>query len=154
MRLVADSNVLFTFFWKNSALLGIMRQDALLFAPEHSLDEIEKHRRGIIEKTGIADGEFDNLLAQMKLRVEFVPRSAYDMHFADVKTIASAYPVPEQASVMKDCDFLALALLLGCALWSNDRLLKKQSKLSVLSTREVVMLAELKTPLATKDGKH
>jgi len=146
MRLVADSNVLFTFFWKNPALRGILRQDAQLFSPEHSLYEIEKHRQGIIEKTRITDDEFASLLYLMKHDVEFVPRSAYERYFADVEKLAGVFPAPERASVMKDCDFLALALLLRCPLWSNDKLLKKQSSVAVFSTREIVRLTE---PVAT-----
>ena len=140
MRLVADSNVLFTFFWKNSALSGIMRQDFRLFSPEHSLAEIDKHRNGIIEKTGITENEFDSLLLLMKTKAEFVPRSAYEMHLADVEKLAGGFPDSEKASIMKDCDFLALAMLLGCPLWSNDKLLKKQPKVTVLSTQEVIAL--------------
>ena len=144
MRLVADSNVLFTFFWKNSALMGILRQDARLFSPEHSLAEIDEHRQEIIEKTGLTESEFDALQARLSLQVEFVPKSAYGMHLAEVEKLASIFPDSEKASIMKDCDFLALAILLQCPLWSNDKMLKKQGNIPVLSTLEAIMLVEPK----------
>ena len=31
-------------------------------------------------------------------------------------------------------------MLLGCQLWSNDKLLKRQPKVTVLSTQEVIAL--------------
>jgi len=43
MRLVVDSNVLFTFFWKNFVFRNILDKSVELFSPEYALEEINKY---------------------------------------------------------------------------------------------------------------
>ncbi|RLJ01631.1 MAG: hypothetical protein DRP10_03570 [Candidatus Aenigmatarchaeota archaeon] len=42
----------------------------------------------------------------------------------------------------KDVEYFALALKLGCAIWSNERDFKKQEVVKVLSTKELKDLLE------------
>ena len=42
----------------------------------------------------------------------------------------------------KDTPFLALALQIGCLIWSNDHHLHQQSKITVYNTEELVDLFE------------
>ena len=111
MLLVADSNVLFTFFWGGSVFRKLsLKQDLRLFSPELALSEIAKYLSEIIDKTGISKEEFCKLRKELIIRVNFVPFE----------------------------DFFALALKLNCPLWSNDALLKKQSKVTVFTTKELI----------------
>jgi len=102
IRLVVDSNSLFTFFWKNSVFNELCNQNLLeLYSPEYSLEEIKKYSSEIIIK---------------KL------------------------PEAERLDLMKDIDFLALSLKLNIPLWSNDKLLKRQQAVEILTTEEIIKI--------------
>jgi len=140
MRLVADSNVIFTYLWKSSALREIIRQGATLFSPEYALWELEEHWQEIAGKAGIKREELDELLYLLRQEVEIVPKSGYEKFLPEAERLASAFSGKEEADLKDDADFLALAMLLDCPLWSNDKLLKRQPKVTVLSTSEVLMI--------------
>jgi predicted nucleic acid-binding protein len=42
--------------------------------------------------------------------------------------------------IMHDIEFLALALRFKCSLWSNDKRLKKQTQVVVLTTNELIKI--------------
>ena len=139
MLFAVDSNVLFTFFWNTSVFRKLsVRQDLLLVSPELALAEISKNSSELIEKSGISKEEFGKLLKELKALVNFAPLEEYSKFMKDAGSLAKSLPDEEKAEFQKDIDFLALALKLKCPLWSNDRLLKKQSKVDVFSTREVI----------------
>src|SRR3989344_541856 len=86
MKFVVDSNVLFTFFWKDSFTKGILvDQDFDFFAPELSLEEIRRNSQHILEKTGVSEKEFRELLEDIRIFVEFIPIEEYKefLHKAD-----------------------------------------------------------------------
>lgn len=129
MKLVVDTNVLFSFFWKNSILNKILLdQDLLLFAPEFALEEIKKYEGLIIKKTNLTKKEFDFLREELAIAIEFVPIEEYQDCLKEAIKIS-----PD----INDIDFFALSIKLKISLWSNDKLLKNQKKLRVLNTKEV-----------------
>ena len=74
MKFVVDTNILFTFFWKNSFTKGLLvDQDLEFFAPEFALEEINKYSDEIIEKTGISLEKFKELRRDLAIFVEFIP---------------------------------------------------------------------------------
>ena len=46
----------------------------------------------------------------------------------------------EYTEFVKDIDFFALAVKIGCPIWSNDKLFKKQSEVLVFTTIEIIEL--------------
>ena len=55
MEFIVDTNVLLTFFWKNSTFKKIsLMQELDLFSPEFALKEINKHSDEIIKKCGLS----------------------------------------------------------------------------------------------------
>ena len=129
MKFVVDSNVLFTFFWKDSFTKGILiDQDFKFFAPELALDEIRRNSEEIIKKTGISKEEFRDLLRDLEIFVEFVP----------IKEYKKLLPKLESIPHKNDIDFVALALKLSCDVWSNDPHLKQQSLIKVFATNEFI----------------
>lgn len=126
---MADTNILFTFFWGHSALPRIMSsQDIELYSPEFALEEIKKHSAEIRRKTMLSEAEFNSKRRELAILVEFVPFGEYQEFFKKLKNI------PDK----DDIDFLALALKLNCPLWSNDSQLKNQNLLKVISTKELL----------------
>ena len=132
MRLVIDTNILFTYFWKNSFTKKlILKSDLELFAPEYALEEIKYHMQEILNKTKISKQEFIKLREELALIVKFIPPEDYSNLFKDVMK-----SIPDS----KDIDFLALALKLSCPIWSNDPDLKKQDKIKIFTTKEIIQL--------------
>ena len=130
MKLVVDSNVLFTYFWKLSfARQFLMRQELRLCSPEYALEEVNRHKSEIKKKTSLSEEEFKALCNELAIAVEFVPSNAYEDMLAKAGQIS---PDPN------DVDFFALALKLNVPLWSNDALLKKQSVVRICSTEDLL----------------
>jgi len=132
MKLVIDTNIMYSYFWKGSLTRSlIMREDFELFAPEFALKEINNHKRDILKKTKINEREFETLLLDIAISIKFIPIEKYKDFLKEALRIS---PDPD------DLDFFALALKFNLPLWSNDLLLKKQNKLKIFTTREVLGL--------------
>lgn len=132
MKLVIDSNVLFTFFWKFSAGGNIIALQKLkLYSPEFALQEIRGHLSEILAKTGCSEKEFNNLLEELAKLIEFIPLEKYSSFLPDAA---------KSLSDKDDVDFIALALRLNCPVWSNDPHLKQQSEVLVFTTAELINL--------------
>ncbi len=129
MRLVVDTNILFSFFWKGSFLAKIMvLQELELFSPEYALEEIKKYEKEIRIKTGLSQDEFNKKRAELPVFIAFIPLKEYHEFLKKLKEI------PDK----NDVDFLALALKLKCPLWSNDIALKKQGQIKTVTTKELL----------------
>lgn len=136
-----DTNVLFTFFWKDSAFNNILKAKSLiLYSPSYALEELEKYAPEIRKKTGLTLVEFNLLKKELTNQIEFVPLEEYAHLLKNAKLIIGHLPNEEQIELVSDLDFLALSLKLGCSLWSNDKLLKKQPSIMILSTKEIIIL--------------
>ncbi len=61
--------------------------------------------------------------------IEIVPAYEYSGFLSEAREIT-----PD----IKDAEYFALALKLGCPLWSQDSKLKKQSKVEVLTTKDLL----------------
>ncbi len=130
MRLVVDTNVLFSFFWKKSITRQILLKTGLeLFSPEFALEEINLHKAEIMEKTGLSGSEFRSVRNDVAIAVNFIPMENYRQL---IKPAALFSPDSN------DLDFIALAMKMELPLWSNDSLLKNQNKVVVVSTAELL----------------
>lgn len=134
MMLVVDTNVLFSFFWEGSATRKILMSQWLeLFSPEYGLEEINNHMDEIIEKAKISKKRFISLRRELAGFVRFVPVEDYKGMLKAALNVS-----PDSA----DVDFFALALMVEAPLWSNDRLLKAQRRVLVVSTDELIEMPE------------
>lgn len=139
MLFVVDSNILFAFFWETSVFRRVsVRQDLLLVSSEIALEEINRNSSEIAGKSGISKEEFGKLLKELKTLVEFAPLKEYSAFLKDAESLVKSLSAEEKSEFFKDLDFIALSSKLNCPLWSNDRLLKKQSKVEVFSTKEII----------------
>jgi len=130
MRIVVDANVLC------AALLAKGKTAELLFsdqiepvAPELLFTELERNRKELLEKTKLAERDFNILITLFRKRVRIIPT----VEFAD-KLIEANQLLKNHK---KDTEFLALALKLHCPLWSKEKRLKKINKIDVLDANEV-----------------
>lgn len=134
MFLVANANVLFSFFnAKSKAREIVLLEDVKLFSPEFLLKELEKHKEEVKEKFGLNEKQFSLTLELLKITVEFVPLKEFKEFVEDAREIS-----PDK----DDVQYFALALKSGCAIWSNDKALKRQSVVKVFSTEDLLKVLE------------
>ena len=130
MKIVVDTNILFSFFWKNSLTRKLLITSNLeLISSEKAIIEINKYKEDIIKKAKIKELEFDTLLKELSSIVEIIDKKAYTSSLEEAKKVS-----PD----VGDIEFIALCLLNSCPLWSNDIALKKQDKIKVLNTNEII----------------
>jgi len=130
MKLVVDTNILFSFFWENSLTKELIKSNRFeLICPKKAFEEIGKYKKEIIKKTGIKEKEFDFYLKEIKKIVKII----------DKREFSDFYEKAEEISPDKgDVDFLALSLKEDCPLWSNDSKLKEQKEIHVLNTEDII----------------
>lgn len=132
MLAVADANVLFSFFKKDSATRAILTFPGLsCSSPAFAISELAKYKETIIQKAKISESGFGLSLSALEDLVDFIPLK----EFRDF--------VPEAAKISPDpadVQYIALSLMLECPLWSNDKKLKNQTEVTVLSTSELLKL--------------
>ena len=128
MKFVADTNILFSFFWKNSVTYKLLLK-LEVYSPEYALEEIKKYEKEIIKKTGLSKKEFNELRKELVIAVDFIPIGDYKSKLKEALKIC----LDEN-----DIDFFSLCLKLNLPLWSNDKLLKNQKKIIVLNTYNVL----------------
>ena len=131
MKLVIDANIIFAALIKGGLTAELIISNELqLFAPEFLLEEFSKYQNQILEKTHRSKKNFGNFVRILKEYITFIPQ----------KNIT---PFLEKANAFspdpKDSVYLALALALKSAVWSNDKKLKKeQNHIKVLSTEDLI----------------
>ncbi|HIH16847.1 MAG TPA: PIN domain-containing protein [Candidatus Diapherotrites archaeon] len=135
MNIVIDSNVLFAALIKDSTTRRLILEfDGFFLFPSYIFDEMEKHRSELLQKSGMTAKEFETLLQLILAKVLIVPAEAFKPHAKEaLKIVGSIDP--------DDSAFFACALAYpGSVIWSDDKRLKKQSKIGVLHTVEIVDL--------------
>jgi predicted nucleic acid-binding protein len=97
--------------------------------PEKLLEEVEKHKEEIAEK---AEKKLEDIELAIKLlepEFEIFSRLEYTARLSEGLKLA---PHP------KDVEYFALALKLDFPIWSNEKAFKKQSKVKVFSTSDLI----------------
>jgi predicted nucleic acid-binding protein len=135
MQIVIDSNVLFSALIKDSfTRKTILEHDGFFLFPAYVFEELEKHKTELMEKSGMVPAEF-NLLSQIILqKVLVVPNEVLNSHFNEAMSIIEEID-PD------DAPFIACALAYPeSVFWSDDKKLKKQSKVKVLNSQEISLI--------------
>jgi len=134
MNLIVDANVLFAALLKEGKTIEILLNPFFNFySPEFIFEEFEKYKEELLAKTHRTQEEFSELLEDLEEIINIIPREDYRDKFDLGKEIS-----PDE----NDFYYFALALKLNCAIWSNDKKLKEQTKVKVYLTEELVDLSE------------
>ena len=132
MKLVADTNILFSFFWENSLTRKLLISSNLeLLSPEKAIVEINKYKREIKQKTNLTEKKFNGFFKELKSIIRIIKKEEYSYFLQEARQIS-----PD----IGDSEFLALCIKYSCALWSNDSALKNQNKIRVFNTDEIINL--------------
>jgi len=131
MKLVIDANIiisaLISFAGKTADLLFSDKFE--LITPEFLLEEIEKHKPEILHKSGLSEVEFDLALSIITSKITFIHSSEFEFFVPKAKLTS---PDPN------DAEYFALALKYKCPIWSNDKKIKNQDLVEVISTTELL----------------
>ncbi|MBS3158184.1 hypothetical protein J4206_02765 [Candidatus Woesearchaeota archaeon] len=130
MDLVIDANILFAALIKISTTSEFLFKHTL-YAPEFIFEEFEKYKDEIKRKTSRTEDDFNELFDLFERNVILIPKEEIAPFLKRAENIS-----PDE----KDIPYIALALKLNCAIWSNDKLLKKQDEVKIYSTEEIVRL--------------
>ena len=77
MKLVLDTNFLFSFFWKGSLIEKLLLSEHDLYSPAFALEELNNHKLQILQKTKLTLEEFEEFKTKLQKVVEFIPFSKY-----------------------------------------------------------------------------
>jgi predicted nucleic acid-binding protein len=129
MEIVLDTNILISSLLRNGLTRDILSLSPLkMYTVEYAKFEIEKHKDELLFKSKLDEKSFNYLTEFVFCKVNFVP-------------MAELSPFKDEAvEIMREIDiddspFIALAMLLGCPIWSNDLHFKKQNIIKSDTTR-------------------
>lgn len=133
MRIVIDSNALFAALIKDSTTRKIILEyDSLFLFPEIIFEEVEKYKSDLLRKSGMDEKEFNKLLELILRKVVIVPTELLDPYYDESDKLAQSVESPE------DQLFFSCALAHpDSVIWSNDKKLRRQSKVKIITTQEM-----------------
>ena len=133
MDLVVDANITFAAIIKESKTHEIIFDGRLhLFTTEFFFAEFKEHSKEIQKKTEKTEEEVNHLLDVLKKKIILIPLEELLPYLDEAEKIS---PDPD------DVAYIALALKLKCAIWSQDKKLKeKQNNVQVYSTEDLVKM--------------
>src|SRR3989344_5802280 len=130
MRLVLDNNIFFSLMNPDSiASYLFFSLKAEFFAPEFIKSEFNEYKEVCLFKSGLSEHEFELRQKEVGEDIKFFELSKYE-DFLEKATALLSDP--------DDVDFLALALFINAAIWSNDPHFKEQSLVRIFTTKELV----------------
>lgn len=132
--ILVDSNIIFSALIKDSLTRKIILEYAGVFlVPEYAFYELENHMDELILKAKMDRKELHIILQMILKKISIIPPEVSIPH------------AKEALEIMENVDFndaflIASALAYpGTIIWSNDRHLKKQSRIKVFSTNEIAL---------------
>ena len=132
MELVIDANILFAALIKKSGTSEILFKHKI-YAPEFIFEEFKKYKDELKDKTHRSEEEFNELFDIFERTVILIPKKEIEPFISKSEKIS---PDP------KDTIYLALAMKLNCAVWTNDKPLKeKQKEVKIYSTEELIKMS-------------
>jgi len=134
MRIIIDSNILFSALIKDSTTrkLIINFSGKFLF-PEFIFDEFYKYKKFLLKKSKLSENEMNLLLKMILNKVEIVE------NYKILKNKKEAIMIMKNIDI-KDVVFIATAIEYDAILWSDDKNLKKQDRVSIINTKEFIEL--------------
>jgi len=135
MKFVIDTNILLSALIRNSTTRKIIIKSGWSFYyPEMSFHEVKRYKELVLEKSGMDEGEYNQLLDVLLKYVTLIPDEQILKNLLEAKS-AYAHIDPD------DVVFIAAQLSIPeSIIWSDDRDFDRQNKVKVLKTGEVVRL--------------
>ena len=130
MRVTIDANILVAALIKNGGSRRIVTNTELtLFAPSFLFVEIMKYKREILRKSKGSEEDFNYLFAILLKNIKIVNEKELMPFVPAAKTLISD---------VKDILYFACALYKDTFIWSNDKEFKKQNRIRIFTTEELI----------------
>lgn len=132
MKLVVDTNILVSFFRDSPVrfiLINPFLFDLKFFVPEYGIQELFNIKKLISKYAHLSESQINFSFEELKKHLEIIPSET----FQSFKREAVKF-VPHN----KDLPFFALALKINCAIWSKELAFKRQQKIKVFNTKELI----------------
>jgi predicted nucleic acid-binding protein len=130
--LVIDTNILISALIKDSTSRSILTNLKINFIfPQWGIEEIYLYKYSIMKKAGLTEKEFDILLLRMLKYVRLIPADIFAKFKQEADRIIEKIDKNDSA-------FIATALAFNCPIWSEDRHFKRQNKIKVITTKDMI----------------
>jgi len=135
MILVIDTNILISALIRDSTTRKIIvESEWQFFYPEQSFHEVRKYRDMVIEKSGMTEQEYTEVLNLLLKHITLIPEEIMQQKLKEADDLLGKID-PD------DVIFLATALSLdNSKIWSDDGHFEKQSKIRTFKTEHIVKL--------------
>lgn len=131
MQLIVDANILFAAIIRPGATRRIwFNNDLELYSPKFILQEFNKYREELMRKYRGSPESFNRLLDLLIERITLI----HDSELAPY--------MPAAADLSKDAQdwlYLACALKINAAIWTNDKAFRRQKRVKILSTESLML---------------
>ena len=132
MKLIVDNNILFSMMKPTSVASKIFSfLNSEFIAPSFVLHEFSKYNNECLKKSGLSKKDFDKRKDEIFSRINFIEFKEYKEFIQE----ALKGLIDED-----DAPYISLALKVKAPVWSNDKDLKKQEKVTILSTEDLVQI--------------
>ena len=130
LLLVVDTNILISALLKpHSEKKTIFNPKIELITPNFFLKELDKYAGEFQKRMKISNQEFDEAIKLILDTITIIPENDYSNFLEEAA---------QMLTDKKDSPFLALAIAKHCPIWSNDKGFKKQNRIRVFSTQELL----------------
>jgi len=135
MILVIDTNILLASLIRDSTIRKIIVESGWEFYyPEMSFHEVRKYKGLVLEKSGMSEEEYTELLDHLLKHITLVAEEQTKGKLQEANEILEKVD-------SDDVVFLATAFSIGNSkIWSDDPHLEKQNKVRVFKTKHIVKL--------------
>ncbi len=96
-------------------------------APSFIMHEFNKYNNECLKKSGLSKKDFNKRKDEVFSRINFVEFNEYKEFIREAL---------KELTDEEDAPYIALALKIKTPIWSNDKDLKKQGKITILSTED------------------
>ncbi len=132
MDVVVDTNVLMASLLKDSTNRKLLsNKNFNFYIPEFSIQEIEKYKDYLINKSELSKEEFEELFELIIENINIIPFEEIKPYMDKAKEIMKDIDI-------KDSNFIACALYLKCGIFSYDEHFKKQNIIKIYNIQELL----------------
>ncbi|MBS3128740.1 PIN domain-containing protein [Candidatus Woesearchaeota archaeon] len=134
MKLVVDSNIIIAALIKDSVTRKLLTHlDAELFTIKITEQEIKKYKEELCKKAGIDEQTFSLITEKIYDKMIILDDNLISTKIQEAKKIMDHIDA-------KDTPFIAAALAIKAAIWSDDKHFQKQNKVKIYKTNELISL--------------
>ena len=134
MKILVDANIIISALIKDSKIRELLIKKRFEFvSPDFILEEIDKYKDYICEKSGLSKEEFELLITLIFENIKIIPKEEYETYLEKAKEIMK--------EDIKDITYVACYFALRCDyLWTNDSDFDNNKDIKIINIKELLEL--------------